>query len=138
MTRGAYWNLYGSHSAWRAFQNLIWNWSMGMMFIASTVSYVERRSMTASFMLSGARGKRTGSGGRGNENPEEPGRYWLGAEGEASATGSAAALATAASTSARDRCAASLSGGGGEGASSSPDDARGARIGRGETKACRV
>jgi hypothetical protein len=42
--------------------------------MASMVSYVLRRSSTASLMLTGARGNRTGSGGSGSEKPGESGR----------------------------------------------------------------
>ena len=74
---------------------------MAIMSSASTVSYVDRRRSTASLMSIGARGNLTGSGGKGSENPCGVGRYWLGAEADASLTESSDALRTAASTFSR-------------------------------------
>ena len=101
--------MYGSHSLCRDFQKLIWNVSMAITSIASTVSYVDRSSSTASLMSSGARGNRTGSGGNGKENPCGMGRYWLGAVGDASFIESSDARCTAAFTLSTAACSSGVS-----------------------------
>ena len=106
---GEYCCVYGSHSLCRDFQKLIWNVSMAITSMASTVSYVDRSSSTASLMSSGARGNRTGSGGNGKENPCGIGRYWLGAVGDASFIESSDARCTAAFTLSRAACSSGVS-----------------------------
>ena len=116
ITSGAYWNLYGSHSACRAFQNFTWNESMGNTSMASIVSYPDRNSNTASLKLSFVRGNRTGSGGSGSENPPALlGKYVLGALGRARSADDADATRTSRSTRATAFCAAGDNGGGASG-----------------------
>ena len=122
MTSGAYWNVYGSHSACRDFQNFTWNWSMGKMSMASTVSYPDRSSSTASRRLSFVRGNRTGSGGSGSENPALLGKYALGALARARSADARDAARTSRSTASTAFCAAGDNGGGASGSTGGGSD----------------